>query len=143
MRACKEDDRCFTFDPGAELEVGPHATWRLQDGFIACPISPELDGYDLPRLQGVADRSVQVEGHDRVFAVVDEDLEGENAGKTPVAYPMRFERVRFLRFKLAPGMVASLWGGGGLSVGVDHERYRHPVAAVPQAMRAALMADLA
>jgi len=89
----------------------------------------------LSQLKGIEDRCwVQVAGHARVFAIADEDLERENQEKTSA--------VHFLRFELDPSMIAGLESGAALALGIDHERYRHQVAAVPAAVRAALLADL-
>jgi hypothetical protein len=75
-----------------------------------------------------------VGGLERVFAVADEDLERENAEKTSA--------VHFLRFQLSSPMAAALKSGTALSVGVDHENYRHSVSPVPAPVRDALAADL-
>ncbi len=89
----------------------------------------------LAQLKGIERRCwVQIAGHERVFAVADEDLERENEEKTSA--------VHFLRFELSAAMIATLRGGAGLAVGVDHEHYRYDVAAVPAALRQALLADL-
>jgi hypothetical protein len=89
----------------------------------------------LAQLRGVEDRCwVQIAGHERVFAIADEDLERENAQKTSA--------VHFLRFELTAGMIASLRAGAALAVGIDHEHYRHEVPALPEAVRRALSADL-
>ena len=89
----------------------------------------------LALLIGLEDRCwVQVRGHDRVYAIADEDLERENAEKT--------SSVHFLRFELTPPMIAALKSGAALAVGVDHDRYRHSVDPVPESVRAALAADL-
>lgn len=89
----------------------------------------------LARLIGLEDRCwVQVRGHDRVYAIADEDLERETADKTSA--------VHFLRFELAPAMVSALKSGGSLAVGVDHENYRHAVDPVPEPVRASLVRDL-
>jgi hypothetical protein len=69
-----------------------------------------------------------------VFAIADEDLDRENADKTSA--------VHFMRFELSPSMVAAAKSGGSLSVGVDHENYRHSVAPLPAAVRDALILDL-
>jgi uncharacterized protein DUF3501 len=88
----------------------------------------------LARLKGVEDRCwVRVAGHARVFAIADEDLERENEQKTSA--------VHFLRFELAPEMVASLRGGAALGIGIDHEHYRQEVT-VPPAVQRSLVADL-
>jgi len=89
----------------------------------------------LALLIGLEDRCwVQARGHDRVYAIADEDLERENAEKTSA--------VHFLRFELTPPMIAALKGGAALAAGVDHERYRHSIDPVPDAVRAALLQDL-
>src|SRR5215469_3975693 len=89
----------------------------------------------LARLKGVEDRCwVQVQGHERVFAIADEDLERENEEKTSA--------VHFLRFELAGPMIASLHSGAGIGIGTDHEYYRHAVAPVPAAVQRSLIGDL-
>jgi hypothetical protein len=90
---------------------------------------------ELSKLKGIEDRCwVQVSGQERVFAIADEDLERENEEKT--------SSVHFLRFELTPVMITALRGGASLGVGVDHDHYRHTVAAVSEATRKALIADL-
>jgi hypothetical protein len=89
----------------------------------------------LAQLIGLEDRCwVQVRGHDRVYALADEDLERENAEKTSA--------VHFIRFELTPPMIAALESGTALAAGIDHDRYRHSVDPVPEPMRAALLHDL-
>jgi len=88
----------------------------------------------LARLKGVEDRWVQVEGHERVFAIADEDLERENEQKTSA--------VHFLRFELTAPMIASLRRGAAIGVGTDHEHYRHAVAPVAPAVQRSLVSDL-
>ena len=90
----------------------------------------------LAQLKGIERRCwVEVRGHTAVYAIADEDLERENEEKTSA--------VHFLRFELAPEMTAALRAGAPLAAGVDHEHYRHWVNPVPEAVRAALLADLA
>ncbi len=90
----------------------------------------------LARLKGIEDRCwVQVAGHERVFAIADEDLERENDEKT--------SSVHFLRFELTPAMVAAAKGGAAMAIGMDHDAYRHAVDPLPQAARDALVRDLA
>ena len=90
----------------------------------------------LARLVGV-ERGVwvQVEGSTRVHAIADEDLPRETESKTAA--------VHFLRFELAPDMVAALRRGANLAIGVDHPQYQARIAFVPPATREALVADLA
>jgi hypothetical protein len=90
---------------------------------------------ELAKMKGIEDRAwVQVSGHERVFAIADEDLERKNDEKT--------SSVHFLRFELTPPMIAALRGGANLGAGIDHDHYRHSVPAVSAATRQALVADL-
>jgi hypothetical protein len=90
----------------------------------------------LATLRGIETRVyVQVEGSLRVYAIADEDLPRENDEKTAA--------VHFLRFELAPEMVAALKYGVGLAIGVDHPEYTFSLAAVSEETRMALVADLA
>ena len=90
----------------------------------------------LGRLKGIEDRVwVQIEGHPRVYAISDEDLERENDEKT--------SSVHFLRFELTPATVATLKAGAALSIGVDHPQYTAALRTVSEETRAALLADLA
>ena len=99
---------------------------------------PEVDErrVQLARLIGIEDRVwVQVSGHDRVFAIADEDLERENAEKTSA--------VHFVRFELTPAMVAAVKAGAAISIGIDHENYRYAIEPVQPAVRDSLAAYLA
>jgi len=89
---------------------------------------------ELAKLKGIEDRCwVQVKGHERVFAIADEDLERENEEKT--------SSVHFLRFELTQPMIGALRGGADLAIGVDHDHYRHALTPVSAATRQALAAD--
>jgi hypothetical protein len=89
----------------------------------------------LGKLIGVEDRCwIRVNEMERLFAIADEDLERTNDEKTSA--------VHFLRFELSPAMVEAVKGGAPLSVGVDHENYRHSVSSVAPAVRDSLSADL-
>jgi hypothetical protein len=90
----------------------------------------------LARLKGIEDRVyVQVEGHPRVYAIADEDLERETADKTSA--------VHFVRFELTPPMIDALKrSGADLGMGIDHPAYEAAVPAVDPATREALAADL-
>jgi hypothetical protein len=90
----------------------------------------------LSRLIGIEDRVwVQVAGCERVYAIADEDLDRENAEKT--------SSVHFMRFELAPPMVAALRAGADLAIGIDHPNYSFELRPVPAATRASLLRDLA
>jgi hypothetical protein len=90
----------------------------------------------LANLKGIEDRCwVRVAGHERVFAIADEDLERENDEKT--------SSVHFLRFELAPAMAAAAKGGAAVSIGMDHDAYRYAIDPLAPAARDALVRDLA
>ena len=89
----------------------------------------------LEGLVGVEHRVwVQVAGHDRVFAVADEDLERSTDEKTSA--------VHFMRFALTADMVAALRDGAALAAGIDHENAQIEVDPVPAAIRDSLLGDL-
>jgi hypothetical protein len=89
----------------------------------------------LAKLIGIEDKVwVKVDGHPRVYAIADEDMERENADKTSA--------VHFLRLELDQPMVAVLKRGAGLAAGVDHPQYRATIDQVGAAVRQALIADL-
>lgn len=87
----------------------------------------------LEKLKGLEDRVwVQVDGHERVKAIADEDLERENEEKTSA--------VHFVRFELSAAMRQALAAGARLTMGVDHPAYAAAVEIAP-AVRAALTRD--
>ena len=90
---------------------------------------------ELARLIGVEDRMfVEVEGHARVYAIADEDLERENDEKTSA--------VHFVRFELTPAMCAAVKAGGGVKLGCDHTNYPAHTQIAPETL-ASLAGDLA
>ena len=71
---------------------------------------------ELARLIGVEHRMfVEVEGHARVMAIADEDLERSNDEKTSA--------VHFMRFEFTSAMVAALKAGASAKLGCDHTNY--------------------
>jgi hypothetical protein len=89
---------------------------------------------ELARLIGIADRMfVEVEGHERVYAVADEDLPRENEEKTSA--------VHFLRFELAAAMRAAVKAGAAVKLGCDHTNYPAHVQLGPETL-ASLASDL-
>jgi len=89
----------------------------------------------LEGLIGVEDRCwVRAGELDRVFAVADEDMARENSEKTSA--------VHFLRFELSSAMVGAMKSGATLSVGVDHDNYRHSLSPVPAPVTDSLRRDL-
>ena len=96
---------------------------------------PEERRVALEKLIGVEDRCwIRVSEMERVFAVADEDMDRENADKTSA--------VHFLRFELTPSMVQAMKSGASLSLGVDHENYRHIQGPLPAPVRDSLSHDL-
>ena len=89
---------------------------------------------ELARLIGVEDRMfVEVEGHPRVYAIADEDLDRENEEKTSA--------VHFLRFELTGAMRDAVKAGAGVKLGCDHTNYPAHVAVGPETL-ASLAGDL-
>ncbi|MBI2772094.1 MAG: DUF3501 family protein [Burkholderiales bacterium] len=71
---------------------------------------------ELARLIGIEDRMfVEVEGHARVYAIADEDLDRENDEKTSA--------VHFVRFEFTPAMAAAVKAGASVKLGCDHRNY--------------------
>jgi hypothetical protein len=90
----------------------------------------------LEKLIGVENRCwIRVSEMERVFAIADEDMERANDEKTSA--------VHFLRFELSPSMVEALKSGASLSIGVDHDNYRHLLGPVASQIRDSLSLDLA
>ncbi|MCY7308638.1 MAG: DUF3501 family protein [Rhodoferax sp.] len=89
---------------------------------------------ELARLIGVEDRMfVEVEGHSRVYAIADEDLDRENDEKTSA--------VHFVRFEFTPGMCASIKAGAAVKLGCDHTHYPAHLT-IPLETMASLAGDL-
>jgi len=89
---------------------------------------------ELARLIGVEDRLfVEVEGHARVYAIADEDLDRENDEKT--------SSVHFVRFELPPAARAAVRAGAAVRLGCDHVNYPAHVSIAPETL-ASLAGDL-
>ena len=88
----------------------------------------------LSRLIGI-EKAVwlQVEGHDKVFAIANEDLERGTPDKTSA--------VHFMRFELTPVMVAAVKLGARITAGIDHPAY-HESTVLQPAERNSLAGDL-
>ncbi len=89
---------------------------------------------ELARLIGVEDRMfVEVEGHERLYAIADEDLERENEVKTSA--------VHFLRFEFPPAARAAVRAGAAVKIGCDHRNYPAHVMVAAETL-AVLAGDL-
>ena len=89
---------------------------------------------ELAKLIGVEDRLfVEVEGHARVYAIADEDLDRETEEKTSA--------VHFVRFELSATMCAAVKAGAGVKLGCDHTHYPSHLD-IPAETLASLAGDL-
>ena len=89
---------------------------------------------ELARLIGVEDRMfVEVEGHPRIYAIADEDLERENAEKTSA--------VHFVRFEFPAATRNAVRAGAAVKLGCDHTHYPAHVM-IAEATLASLAGDL-
>jgi len=74
-----------------------------------------------------------IEGHARIYAIADEDLERENDEKT--------SSVHFVRFELPAAARAAVRAGAGVRLGCDHPNYPAHVSISPETL-ASLAGDL-
>lgn len=95
---------------------------------------PEIRAAQLEKMIGIEDLVwVQVEGHDKVWAIADEDLERANDTKT--------SSVHFMRFELSGEMISALKNDAKLFMGVEHSVYTHNLEITGEA-RSSLINDL-
>jgi hypothetical protein len=129
----------FLFENAATIRYQIQEMLRIEKIFEADGIRQEIDAYaplvpdgsnwkatmlieypdpherkrELARLIGVEDRMfVEVEGHERVYAIADEDLDRENDEKT--------SSVHFLRFELTRAACNAVRAGASVKLGCDH-----------------------
>jgi hypothetical protein len=89
---------------------------------------------ELARLIGVEDRMfVEVEGHARVYAIADEDMDRENDEKTSA--------VHFVRFELPRAARQAVRAGAQVKLGCDHTNYPAHTLIAPETL-ASLAGDL-
>ena len=89
---------------------------------------------ELARLIGVEDRMfVEVEGHARVYAIADEDLDRENDEKT--------SSVHFVRFEFPKSAREAILAGASVKLGCDHTNYPQHVTIAEDTL-ASLAGDL-
>ena len=89
---------------------------------------------ELARLIGIEDRMfVEVEGHPRVYAIADEDLDRENDEKTSA--------VHFVRFEFNAATKAAIQAGAAVKIGCDHTNYPAHME-IPADSLASLAGDL-
>lgn len=89
---------------------------------------------ELARLIGIEDRMyVEVQGHARVYAIADEDLERETEEKT--------SSVHFLRFEFDAAQRDAIRSGAAVTLGCDHPNYTATTVIGPEKL-ASLSTDL-
>jgi Protein of unknown function (DUF3501) len=89
---------------------------------------------ELAKLIDIEDRMfVDVEGHARIYAIADEDLDRENDEKTSA--------VHFLRFEFPPAARAAVIAGAAVKLGCDHPQYPSHTTIAAETL-AALAGDL-
>jgi hypothetical protein len=89
---------------------------------------------ELARLIGVEDRLfVEVEGHARIYAIADEDLERENDEKTSA--------VHFVRFEFGAAARDAVRAGASVKIACDHTYYPAHVTVAAETL-ASLAGDL-
>ena len=89
---------------------------------------------ELARLIGVEDRLfVEVEGHPRIYAIADEDLDRENDEKTSA--------VHFVRFEFSSAAREAVRAGAAVKLGCDHTHYPAHVTIASETL-ASLAGDL-
>jgi len=89
---------------------------------------------ELARLIDVEDRLfVEVEGHERIYAIADEDLERETDEKTSA--------VHFVRFEFPKAAKDDVRAGAQVKLGCDHTNYPAHVVIAPDTL-ASLAGDL-
>ena len=154
------DHAALYFEDRMTMQYQVQEMLRLERIFEAGPIQAELDVYNplipdgknwkatfmleygdtderrqaLGRLIGIEDTVwMRVDGFSPVNPISNEDLDRSSDDKTA--------SVHFMRFELAPAMIAALKNGAGLSAGIAHPQYNIAVEA-PDAVRTSLVADL-
>jgi hypothetical protein len=126
-------------EEGVESEIEAYAA-LVPDGsnwkatmLIEYP-DPNERKRELGRLIGVEDRMfVEVEGHARVYAIADEDLDRENDVKTSA--------VHFVRFEFSAAQRQAVLAGASVKIGCDHTHYPAHVTVAPETL-ASLAGDL-
>lgn len=77
---------------------------------------------------------VQISGHDKVYAIADEDLPRENEEKTSA--------VHFMRFELSANMIAAAKKGEPIAMGIDLPAYHYHIDEIAPETQSLLITDL-
>ena len=90
----------------------------------------------LTKMIGIEDKVwIQIDGHDKVYAIADEDLERDNEQKTSA--------VHFMRFEFTNEMVNDARSGKNIAMGIDHQAYTEVLEPISTVSRDSLVADFA
>lgn len=76
---------------------------------------------------------IQIKGHDKVYAIADEDMPRENEHKTSA--------IHFMRFELSDAMVTSAKQGKAIAVGIDLAVYNIHVNEISAETQTSLVSD--
>jgi len=155
------DNARLLFEDALTLKYQIQEMLRIEKVFEAVGIQDELDAYNplipdgdnwkatfmieyedveerklrLQELKNVEDLVwMQVAGHDKVYAIADEDMERANEAKT--------SSVHFVRFQLTPEMVADARNGAAILAGCDLEGFKIGPVQLPDNIADSLREDL-
>lgn len=96
---------------------------------------PDIRKQELAKMVGIEHTVwMQVEGHEPVKPIANEDLERSTEEKT--------SSVHFMRFELTPEMVKDAKAGAKVLAGIDHHYYQVEAMEVPRNVRESLVEDL-
>ncbi|PCJ47394.1 MAG: hypothetical protein COA74_11785 [Gammaproteobacteria bacterium] len=155
------DNARLIFEDEMTLRYQIQEMLRIEKVFEAAGIQEELDVYNplipdgdnwkatfmleytdieerreqLSKLIGVEDKIwMQVTGHDKVYAIADEDLPRQNDVKT--------SSVHFMRFQLLPTMIRDALNGAAIVTGCDHDNLTIAGFVISENTRLSLVNDL-
>lgn len=155
------DHVTLIFEDETTMRYQIHEMLRAEKIFEEADIQGELDAYNplvpdgtnwkatmmiqypdenerrqrLAELKNIEDHVwVQIAGHDRVYAIADEDMERTNEDKTSA--------VHFLRFELSTAMFPTAKSGVRIAMGIDLPAYTVETPEISSEIRASLVDDL-
>jgi hypothetical protein len=110
-------DELDAYNPLIPSGTNLKATMMIEYG------DPEVRKVELQKLVGVEHKVyMQVDGHNPVFAIANEDMDRSTSEKTSA--------VHFMRFEFTPKIISDIKAGKKFIVGVDHDQYQSSVEIV-------------
>jgi len=107
-------DELDAYNPLIPSGTNLKATMMIEYG------DPDIRKVELQKLVGVEHKVyMQVDGHNPVFAIADEDMERSTDNKTSA--------VHFMRFEFTSKMISDIKSGKKFIIGVDHDYYQRSV----------------